>query len=525
MSLLHHLHLRPIEQALSRLNDVVLITESEPLNPPGPRIVYVNHAFERMSGYSEAEILGQSPRILQGVRTAQAELSRMRTALRKFESCRICVTNYRKDGRPFDVEFDVVPIPDEQGLIRYWVSIQRDTTLQTVAASIIANAESVDALVSGVLRDVVEYAGVDGCCWEQRAADRDVWTTAQAVVRNRSTGRFDFGISQIPSGLATQLPERGESRSACLAYGTLPLRSGSAARIVLWNDTHIVSTHAIALVEAVAKRCAISYERLRAESERERLEVRLRKAQTLESVGRLAGGIAHDFNNLLTVIMSNLELLRDRVEPDESGHNEVDEVLRATERARSLVQHLFAFSRQQPVALGGLDLRSVIGETLTLLRRSLGSQITILANIREGLPMVTGDAALLERILINLAVNSRDAIQSASQNPTDRVCGSISIRVDPIELFDVQRATWEELAIGRYLCLSVEDDGPGMPADVRAQAFDPFFTTKAVGSGSGLGLSSVYGAVAQMGGGVRLSEGATGGLLVSIMLPERIAPS
>jgi PAS domain S-box-containing protein len=170
-----------IEQALSSLNDVVLITEAEPFALPGPSIVWVNTAFERMSGYTAVEVIGLTPRILQGPRTSRTELDRLGAALSRWESCRVAVTNYRKDGRPFDVEFDVVPVADERGWFTHWVSMQRDTTLQTVAAAIIARAESVDALVSGVLREAVEYADVDGACWETRAAGTDALALASSA--------------------------------------------------------------------------------------------------------------------------------------------------------------------------------------------------------------------------------------------------------------------------------------------------------------------------------------------------------
>ena len=511
----HVVSLPLIERALSQLNDVVLITEAEPVDLPGPRVVYVNEAFERMSGFSASEIIGLTPRILQGPRTARSELDRLRHALERWQSCRVTVTNYRKDGCPFDVEFDVVPVADESGRYTHWVSLQRDTTMQSVAATIIAQADTVDALVSGVLRELVEYADVDGACWQLRESEADAWHVTHAVVRDRSTDVYVHGREGIPHDLAAR----------DVVIGALPLRGEARARLILWTHEGAVPAHAAALAGAVAVRSVISYERLRADSARGQLEHRLRQAQKLESIGQLAGGVAHDFNNLLTIITGNLELLRDRVKPDDSGYDEIDELLRATERGRSLVQHLLAFSQRQPVALRELDIKRVIGETLVLLSRSLGSQITITADIPEGLPRVTGDGAFLERVLINLAVNSRDAILSDCGNPAGSSCGSINIRVDSVELSDVSRVTWEDLASGRYLCLSVEDDGPGMSADVRARAFDPFFTTKAIGSGSGLGLSSVYGAVAQMGGGVRLSEGAAGGLLVSIMLPVRAKPA
>lgn len=520
---MQQLHLPPIEQALDQLNDVVLITESQPLESPGPRIVYVNGAFERMSGYAASDVIGQSPRMLQGARTSHGELGRLRTALQQGRSCRTRVTNYRKDGRPFNVEFDVVPIAGEVEGYTYWISVQRDTTLQTVASSVIASADSADALVSGVLREVIEYAAVDGCGWEQRGPDTSPWMATDAVVRDRSTTQFRHGLSYIPHAVEKARLATAGDVPPSVAYGAVPLRDGGDARLVLWNASEAIPTHAIALVEAVGRRCASSFERLRAAAEREQLEVRLQQAHKLESVGQLAGGIAHDFNNLLTVIMTNLELLRDRVLPDASGYSEVDELRRATNRGRLLVQHLLAFSRQQPMTLIALDLQSVIGETLVLLRGSLGSHITITADIADGLPTVTGDAALLERVLINLAVNSRDAIQSAHGNQTPGAPGVITFRVQPVELRESPRHVWESLPVGQYLCLSVEDDGPGMPPDVLARAFEPFFTTKAVGTGSGLGLSSVYGAVAQMGGSVRLGHAVTGGLVVSIMLPVRPA--
>jgi len=219
--------------------------------------------------------------------------------------------------------------------------------------------------------------------------------------------------------------------------------------------------------------------------------------------------------------MGNLELLRDRVAPDDSDHGEMDEVLRATKRAAALVRHLLAFSRQRPLTLGELALALVIRETVALLQRSLGSRISLCVDAPAGLPMVTGDAALLEQVLINLAVNARDAMQSASADPAVGPTGSITIRVQEVALRDESLEEWTPLSPGRYLCLSFKDDGPGMPPDVLARAFDPFFTTKAVGAGTGLGLSSVYGTVMQMGGAVRLDEGAAGGIVARILLPVR----
>jgi len=182
------------------------------------------------------------------------------------------VTNYRKDGRPFDVEFDVVPVPDERGWYTHWVAVQRDTTIQTVAAAIIASADSVDALVSGVLRETVEYADVDGACWEIRESDKDAWRATHAVVRDRADDAFTNDLQSIPPDV------RAEHATQWVTIAALPLHGNAGARLVLWQRESGDSAHAAALAKAVAERCTISYERLVAEAAREQLAVRLRQA-------------------------------------------------------------------------------------------------------------------------------------------------------------------------------------------------------------------------------------------------------
>ena len=510
-----------IEQALASLNDVVLICEAEPVDEPGPRIVYVNGAFERMSGYSAADVIGRTPRLLQGPRTARAELDRLRAAIIAWESCRVAVTNYRKDGTPFDVEFDVVPVADETGWYTHWVSMQRDISVRSCAQRQIESADSVESLATGVLRELVEYASADGACWEQRETVADRWDVLQAITRSGNTRNaadavYHEGAGRVPVDLA-----RADSPQCVVAALGAP--DAATARLVLWRDEGDFPEHAAPLAHAIAARSAGTCDRLRADVARQHMEMRLRQAQRLESVGRLAGGIAHDFNNLLTVIVGNLELLKDRI-PAEPGvgsetHLEISEVLRATDRAGDLVRHLLAFSRQQPLSLTAIDLSAVVRDTVSLLQRALGTHITLTTAIPADLPVVTGDVALIEQVLVNLAVNARDAMESANQDPSVPTTGRIAVQVTPAEVRAGGSPEWERLEEGPYLCLSVSDDGPGMSPEVLARAFDPFFTTKPVGAGTGLGLSSVYGAITQMGGWIRLSPASPHGVVARIMLP------
>lgn len=510
-----------IEQALASLNDVVLICEAEPVDEPGPRIVYVNGAFERMSGYTAADVIGRTPRLLQGPRTTRVELDRLRTAIEAWDTCRVAVTNYRKDGTPFDVEFDVVPVADETGWYTHWVSMQRDISVRSCAQRQIETADSVDALATGVLRELVEYANAEGGCWEQRETVTDPWETLHAVTRSGpipspADAVYPEGTERVPMDLA-----RADSPRCVVA--TLGPADEANARIVLWREQSALPDHAAPLARAVAARSRGTFDRLRADAARQHLEKRLRQAQRLESVGRLAGGIAHDFNNLLTVIVGNLELLQDHlpaaVSSTDDAHVEIAEVLRATDRARDLVRHLLAFSRQQPLSLTAIDLPVVVRDTAVLLQRALGSHITLATEIPPELPPVLGDVALVEQVLVNLAVNARDAMESANADPSVPTTGRIAVQVTPAVVHAGGSPEWERLEEGPYLCLSVSDDGPGMSPEVLARAFDPFFTTKPVGAGTGLGLSSVYGAITQMGGWIRLSTASPHGVVARIMLP------
>jgi len=222
-----------------------------------------------------------------------------------------------------------------------------------------------------------------------------------------------------------------------------------------------------------------------------RAEDTLRQSQKMQAVGQLTGGMAHDFNNLLGVIIGHLDLLSERLSADAQATTQIAMMIEAAERGASLIQRLLAFSRQQTLAPQECDPRLLIDGTVALLRRTLGEAIAIEAPA-PGAPMrCVVDPAQLETALLNLALNSRDAMPHG---------GSIGIEIarDRIEAGQFPEAP--ELAAGAYARISISDTGTGMPAEVLARCFDPFFTTKEVGKGSGLGLSMVYGFIRQSGG-------------------------
>ena len=250
---------------------------------------------------------------------------------------------------------------------------------------------------------------------------------------------------------------------------------------------------------------------LRDVTHRKQLESQLIQAQKMESVGALTGGIAHDFNNLMTVILGNCRyLLRDL--PNNSPHREdAEEIQRAGDRAVALVQQLMAFSRKQVLDLKMLDLIDVIQNMLAMVRRLIGEDIEVTAMFTANAGSVMADAVQLERVVLNLALNARDAMPNG---------GKLTFTVENVELDKDYTASHLEVEPGPYVLLSICDTGIGMDAETCAQIFEPFFTTKTSGRGTGLGLATVYGVIRQCNGHIVVNSEVGQGATFKIYLPR-----
>ncbi|MGE4063039.1 MAG: ATP-binding protein [Rhodospirillaceae bacterium] len=244
---------------------------------------------------------------------------------------------------------------------------------------------------------------------------------------------------------------------------------------------------------------------------REKVEEALRQSQKMEAVGQLTGGIAHDFNNMLAVIIGALELLKRRSARGETNVGELaDAALDGAQRAAALTQRLLAFSRQQALRPEPIDVNKLVAGLSELLRRTLGENIRIETVLGAGVWRTSVDPHQLENALLNLAVNSRDAMPNG---------GRLTIETANSHL-DERYAQEAEVAPGQYVLVAVTDTGTGMRPEVAAKAFDPFFTTKGVGKGTGLGLSQVYGFVRQSGGHVKIYSEVGQGTIIKIYLPR-----
>ena len=249
-------------------------------------------------------------------------------------------------------------------------------------------------------------------------------------------------------------------------------------------------------------------ERVRAARDRELLQGRLAQSQRLESVGQLAGGVAHDFNNLLAVILNYASFVSEEL-PEGELREDVEEIRRAAERAAALTHQLLVFSRRDVVEPKLVDLNAVVEDLEKLLRRTIGDQIDLRTRLVSTVP-VKADPGQIEQVLVNLAVNARDAMPDG---------GTLTIASEDEELDEAYARSRTDVSAGRYVRLSVADTGLGMPEEVRQRALEPFFTTKPKDKGTGLGLATVYGIVTQAGGHLQLDTEPGRGTVVSAYLP------
>lgn len=246
-------------------------------------------------------------------------------------------------------------------------------------------------------------------------------------------------------------------------------------------------------------------------TERVRLENELRQAQKMEAVGRLAAGVAHDFNNMLTVILGYASMMQNsRPKLDEKLTSYLRQVEQAAERATALTRQLLAYSRKQMIQRRPLELNEIVTRTAGMLRRVIGEHISLQTDLEPDLPPIFADASSVDQVIMNLALNSRDALIDG---------GLLTISTSTVEITESEQARNPEAQLGRYVCLKVEDSGHGMDPVTMGRIFEPFFTTKEPGKGTGMGMATVYGVLKQHDGWIEVESTLHRGTVVRAYLP------
>ena len=462
-----------LQQLLGRIaehtDDVILITEAEPLNQQGRRILYVNAAFTRMTGYTPDEAIGQTPRMLQGPKTSQKACRQMRAALDAWRPIRIELLNYRKDGSEFWVELHITPVADDNGWYRYWVSVQRETNerrhfdeQRRLYELILANVND-GILVADALRPDFPIEFINAGFTRMTG-----YTKADLLDVNC---RLLQGPDTDP--IAKQQLRRGIEQQVSVTTEILNYRKDGTP---FWNMTTITPLRDAqgTVVKYVGVQRDLTAAKLR---EREMVA-----AQRLKAVGEMTGGIAHDFNNLLTAISGAAELLVQRFAHDADNLPLIEAIRAASQRGTGQVRRLLGFTRTPLLARGPLDLQPVVQQLELMLRSSLRENISLAIDLHPTARWIDAEPVQLEAALLNLVLNAQDAIAQA---------GAIRIISRPVTEHGQP-----------MVVLQVSDTGVGMDGPTLARVFEPFFTTKAVGRGSGLGLAMVNAFAAALGGHV-----------------------
>jgi PAS domain S-box-containing protein len=462
-----------LRRVVDYTDDAILITEAEPVSEEGPRILYVNAAFTRMTGYALEDVVGQTPRILQGPKTSRQDCDEIRVALEAWRPIRKELLNYRKDGSEFWVELGITPVADETGWFRYWVSVQRDTSdrrhfddQRRLYELILANIDQ-GILVADALRPdwPIEYVNagftrITGYS-EEEALGRNCRFLQGPDADPAARAKLKRAIECQESAAVEILNHRKDGSPFWVLISISPLRDARGE-----------------VIKYVAVQRDLTETRQR--------EHEMAAAQRLMAVGEMTGGIAHDFNNLLTSISGSAELLAQRVAGDPELASLVGAIRGAAERGGSQVRRLLGFSRTPLLARGPVDLRSVLQQLELLLAQSLRDDITLEIDQDPAARWVDAEAVQLEAALLNLVLNAQDAIARTGR-----------IRLSALSRLEAGQPV---------VRLEVADTGSGMDEATLARIFEPFYTTKDAGRGSGLGLAMVKAFVTQLGGRIEVSS-------------------
>ena len=456
---------------------------------PSGTITTWNSRSERMYGYSAAEAIGRDLTLIVPAER-MAEIRSLHEQVLGGESVidPVETQKLRRDGSVVDVSVTLSPIRDRSGTVVGLSAVGRDITQSKRAVAALRSSEARKGAILDAALDAIITMNRDGEIEEfNPAAERTFAITAAEVLGRRLS---DVIIPPDQRHAHTDGLERFLATGEARLFGRCTELTAMRA-----DGTLFPAEVTINGVDVPGSRVFTGFirdltERKAAESERQSLQDRLHQSQRLESLGQLAGGVAHDFNNLLAVILNYATFVGEAVPYDEGVQFDVEQILAASHRAAGLTRQLLMFARREPVRPELLDLNAVVDEVRELLARSIGEQINLVVRAGADLPAIRADRGQTEQILLNLAVNARDAMPGG---------GAIVIETAPVELDATYLQFHPGASPGAYVQLSVSDSGTGMSAQVAARAFDPFFTTKGRTEGSGLGLATVYGIVTEAG--------------------------
>jgi two-component system, cell cycle sensor histidine kinase and response regulator CckA len=459
-----------------------------------------NQGAASLYGYTAEDAIGQPVAML--IPPDSDELDDILSRIRNGETVhRRETTRLHKDGRVLVVSLTVSPIRDSAGTIQGASTIARDMTSQRAAQLALEDSEHRYRLL---------FENNPQPMWVYDLESLAFLTVNNTAINSYGYTREEFlGMTlkdiRPPEDVARLLQTTADPVTQLNREGPWRHRKkdGKIIRVEITEHPILYGDRMASLVMATDI------------TERLLMEEHFRQSQRLESVGRLAGGVAHDFNNLLTVINGYTEMLLTGPEVDAYTTEALGEIRKAGTRAAELTQQLLAFSRRQVIQPSVININTVVKDTERMLRRLIGEDVELITRLSPDLGQIQADAGQIQQIIVNLAINSRDAMPLG---------GSILIETSNVTLDESYRAEHGDVQIGPYIMLALTDTGVGMSAETRARVFEPFFTTKELGKGTGLGLATVYGMVKQGGGWIWVYSEVGLGTTFKVYLPRTDKP-
>jgi PAS domain S-box-containing protein len=466
-------------------------------------IIMANESLYDVYGYHPEEVIGQhvslfAPDDERAVQRSMGMIEKLYEAgiIRDFVSRR-----RRKDGSIIEIEASHVLLKNPDGSVAGSVSSTRDITDRIRFEEMLRQSHDYLETIFRASPDAITVADADGYIVMANESVRAVYGYEPDEIIGQHGSLFapdeEKGLQQSMD-LLEELFKKGIVRNALIErkHKDGSLLQVEASQVLLKNPDGSF---------------AGSVSSTRDITDRKRFEDQLRQSQKMEAIGTLAGGIAHDFNNILAAIMGYTELSRDLAKGNSTLERNLSQIFKSTERAKTLVRQILAFSRKTESEATPLRLHIVIAEALKLLRASLPSTISILSDIDDTDDVVVADATEIYQIVMNLCTNAASAMKSA---------GIIEVTVKPVDLDWNAVSYYTGIEPGPYAQLSVKDSGTGIPADIIGRIFEPFFTTKEVGKGTGMGLAMVHGIVKKYKGDIKVYSEPGKGAVFHIVLPR-----
>ncbi len=461
---------------------------------PEGTILTWNRGAERIDGYTADEIVGRhysclfTPELI-------AEGKPQRELEQAAAEGKVDVEGWRvrKNGSRFWVNGTLAALYDENGQARGFAKITRDLTAKR------RNDELLQSVLNHTLDGIIGIDEQGTISMINRAGEKLFGRNGSEVIGQNVKMLMPEPYHSEHDGYLANYQRTGDAKIIGIGREVQGLRKDGSTFPLDLAVTEFQLDHQRYFVGIV-----------RDISDKKKLEAQLHQSQKMEAFGQLAGGVAHDFNNLLTVISGYGDLLSTKLTPDDPKTKMVEQIRRAGQRAASLTRQLLAFSRQQVLEPKVLDLNVIVTDIEKMLRRLIGEDVQFTTVLAPAIRAVKADPGQIEQVIMNLAVNARDAMPQG---------GKLTIETRNAELDESYARTHPEARLGQFVLVAISDTGCGMTPEVKARIFEPFFTTKGVGQGTGLGLAVVHGIVKQSGGNIDVYSEVGIGTTIRIYLP------